>query len=484
MELTDYLRIVRKNWIAIIVITLLGIGAALTYSLLQTPQYSATTRVFVSTQSGDTGAELAQGNNYTLSRVKTYAQMATSERVLSGVVETLELDVSPFDLAQHVSATTIIETTIIEITALDADPGQSAEIADQAAASLAAAVDEVESVGGQPSPVRLTTIQNARVPETPISPRTTLNIALGAAVGLVIALGLAVLREVLDTRIRSARDLEAATPHPILATIAFDPKAKQRHLVVHTEPTSPRAEAYRTLRTNLQFVQVDDRHRTFVVTSSMPEEGKSTTSANLALALASANQTVLLVDADLRRPRLDEYLGIEGSVGLTDVLIGRARITDTVQQWGRDRLYVLPAGRTPPNPSELLDSKAMTALLEQLRPEFDWVIIDAPPLLPVTDAALLAGRSAGVLLTVAANKTTEHQLKAALEHLNTVDAAIAGIVFTKAPVKGPDAYMYGYEPRTADRPDHTPRSRQRMSHARPRRTRKPATHGLRQATNE
>lgn len=475
VELTDYLRILRKNWIAIVAITILGTGAALGYSLLQTPQYLASTRVFVSTQSGDTSAELAQGNTYTLSRVKTYAQMATSERVLEGVVETLNLDVEPYQLARQVTVTTITETTIIEITATSADPELAAQIADETASSLAEAVSELESVGGQPSAAQLTTIQSARVPDSPISPRTALNLALGAFLGLAVALGLSILRELLDTRIRSTRDLEAATDHPVLGTIAFDSKADQRPLVVHSEPTSPRAEAYRTLRTNLQFIQIDGGHRTFVVTSSLPEEGKSTTSANLALALASADQTVLLIDADLRRPRLDQYLGIEGTVGLTDVLIARARLSDAVQQWGPNRLYVLPAGRTPPNPSELLGSKAMAGLLEQLKPEFDWVIIDAPPLLPVTDAAVLAGEVSGILLVVAAGKTTEHELDVALDHLTAVDAPISGVVFTMAPKKGGAGYGYGYdygqENATASRKKALGRRREprrRMTHARPR----------------
>ncbi|GAB2614409.1 polysaccharide biosynthesis tyrosine autokinase [Pseudactinotalea suaedae] len=473
MELTDYLRIIRKNWIAIIVITFLGIGAALTYSLLQTPQYSATTRVFVSTQAGDTSAELAQGNTYTLSRVKTYAEMATSERVLDGVVDALDLDVEPYDLARQVAATTVADTTIIEITGTSTDPELAAQIANETAISLAVAVDEVETVRGQPSPVQLTTIQSARTPEAPVSPRTTLNLALGAIFGLAIGLGLAILREVLDTRIRSTRDLEAATRHPILGSIAFDPKSKQQHLVVHTDPTSARAEAYRTLRTNLQFVQVDGGDRIFVVTSSLSEEGKSTTSANLALALASAEQTVLLIDADLRRPRLDQYLGIEGSVGLTDVLIGRARVNDAVQQWGPDQLYVLPAGRIPPNPSELLGSKSMASMLELLRPEFEWIIIDAPPLLPVTDAAVLAGQASGVIVAVAAGRTTEHQLESSLDLLETVGAPISGVVLTMAAGRGSEyGYGYGYGYGERDRrgsPASAVRQAQRRrTHARPR----------------
>jgi succinoglycan biosynthesis transport protein ExoP len=473
VELTDYVRIVRKNWIAIVAITVLGTLGALGYSLLQTPQYSATTQVFVSTQAGSTGAELAQGNTYTLSRVKTYAELAASEQVLTGVVEELGLDATTSELAQQITATPVAETTIIEITGTSADPVEAAAIANETAASLADVVDEVESVGSQDSPVRLTTVQSAPTPTDPVSPRTALNLALGALLALGAALGLALLREVLDTRIRSTRDLEDTTDHPILGVIGFDAKAKQRPLVVHQDPTSARAEAYRALRTNLQFVQVDSRDRVVVVTSSLPGEGKSTTTANLAIALADTDQRVLLIDADLRRPRLDQYLGVEGAVGLTDVLIGRAGLADAVQNWGHNHLYVLPAGRTPPNPSELLDSKAMASLLDQLTPEFDWVIIDAPPLLPVTDAAVLASKASGVIIAVAAGKTTEHQLGSALERLETVGAPVSGVVLTMAPTRDRGSYGYGYEDAGEQPAGHqaaTARhpSRRRMTHARPR----------------
>lgn len=271
-----------------------------------------------------------------------------------------------------------------------------------------------------------------------------MNVALGGLIGLALALVFAWLREVLDSRIRNERDARAVTDAPILGAIAFDPQMKQNPLIVHSAPQSPRSESFRTLRTNLQFIEVDDDSRTFVLTSSMPGEGKSTTTANLAMALADGGDTVLLVDADLRKPRVAEFMGLDGGVGLSDVLIGRAQLVDAVQRWADKSLYVLPSGQVPPNPSELLGSKAMATLVGELQAEFDWVLFDAPPLLPVTDAVVLSKHVGGVIMVASAGKTTRSQLESAVRLLETADSSLDGLVMTMVPTRGADAYGYGH----------------------------------------
>nr|WP_281364387.1 CpsD/CapB family tyrosine-protein kinase [Microcella alkalica] len=249
--------------------------------------------------------------------------------------------------------------------------------------------------------------------------------------------------EVLDTRIRGQRDVEALTTAPIIGGIAYDPSAVKRPLIVHDDPHSPRAEAFRTLRTNLQFLDIEPGARSFVVTSSVPAEGKSTTSANLAIALADSGARVVIIDGDLRRPKLAEYMGLEGAVGLTDVLIQRVSLADALQPWGRRGLTVLPAGSVPPNPSELLGSRAMQSLVHALEQEFDVVIIDMPPLLPVTDAALVSKMTKGALVVAAAGKTDRGELQGAIAALENVGAKVSGVIITMLPTKGPDAYGYG-----------------------------------------
>lgn len=446
MELTDYIRVLRKSWLLIVVLTLLGLGASAAYSLTRTPVFESSSTVFVSTQTGGTAAELQQGSNFTQARINTYVGLVRTPVVLNPVIAELELGITSAELSKSVSAAAPLNSTLISVTVTDPDPVTAADIANAVAASLSSAVPrlEPEAADGS-SPVRLSRVSDAQPALAPSSPNVPLNLALGTLVGLALGIGLAVLRSVLDNRVRTPRDAEQITAAPSIGAIAFDAKAKERPLIVHADPLSPRAESFRALRTNLQFLDMGGR-ASFVVTSSVPSEGKSTTTINLAIALADAGKRVALLDTDLRKPKVAEYLGIEGGVGLTDVLIGRARVGDVMLPWGGRTLFVLPAGKIPPNPSELLGSTQMATLLEILERDFDVVLCDAPPLLPVTDAAILARATSGALMVVAAGRTTKHQLTGAVESLSTVGAKLAGFVMSMVPTRGPDSYYsaYGY----------------------------------------
>jgi polysaccharide biosynthesis transport protein len=257
-----------------------------------------------------------------------------------------------------------------------------------------------------------------------------------------------VLRETLDTTIKSTADLNAVSKASFLGGIVFDADVPKRPLITHADPQSRRAESFRHLRTNLQFVDVANRSRSFVITSSVGGEGKSTTSANLALALAATGSRVALVEGDLRRPKVADYLGLERAVGLTTVLIGQATVTDVIQSWGNGQLHVLPAGRVPPNPSELLGSQAMQNVIRELEAKYDYVLIDAPPLLPVTDATVLSRIAGGAIVVVGSGKIRRDQLRRSLETLAAVDAPVHGLILNFLPTKGPDAYTYyayGYD---------------------------------------
>ncbi|WP_322409918.1 polysaccharide biosynthesis tyrosine autokinase [Microbacterium invictum] len=449
MELIDYIRILRKNWLIIVVATLLGIGAAAVFSLTRTPLYETQSTVFVSSQTGGTIQELQQGSTFTQARVTTYTNLVSTPIVMNPVIAELDLGITAAQLDAQVEASSALNTTLITISVTDADAIQAADIANALASSLTSAVETIETPNGsETSPVRLTRVKDALPPLAPSSPNVMLNLALGGLVGLALGIGAAVLRTILDTRVRSARDVEQVTDRPLIGAIPFDGRVKERPLIVHADPLSPRSESFRALRTNLQFLDMDGRS-SFVITSSVPSEGKSTTTINLAIALADAGKRVALLDTDLRKPKVAEYLGIEGGAGLTDVLINRVRVGDVMLPWGGRSLYVLPAGKVPPNPSELLGSAQMHTLLEVLERDFDVVLCDAPPLLPVTDAAILAKATSGAILIVASGQTNRHQLSGAVEALQTVGAKIAGLVMTMVPTRGPDAYYsygagYGY----------------------------------------
>ena len=445
MELQDYLRIWRRNWVAIVVVTLLATGAAAVWSMTRPPVYQAKTQLYVSVRVGEASlGELQQGASFAKQLVKSYVDIVNTAIVTDGVSEALGGDPTPAQLAEKLTATNPSDTVLIEIAATDSDPELAAEIANVTASLFSDVVtDRLEAPAeGSPTRVQIDVVEPATVPSAPISPNVSRNVTLGFLLGLMLGLGLAVLRSVMDTKIRNRKEIAAITKDPVLGRLIFDQDSHNRPLIVHDNPRSPRSEAYRTLRTNLQFLRVEGNPHSFVITSPGPSQGKTTTAANLAVALAEAGSTVCVVDGDLRKPRIAEVFGVEGAVGVTDILIGRTDLADALQRWGSPNLFLLPAGHRPPNPSELLGSAEMESLLKRLQADFDYVIVDAPPVLAVTDAALIAKNVGGALMVAAVGIATKDGFADALESMRKVDARVLGIIMTMVPPTGADAYGY------------------------------------------
>lgn len=279
---------------------------------------------------------------------------------------------------------------------------------------------------------------------------------LDLAVGLVIGLGLgavtAVVRARLDRSLKDPDEVADLAGAPVIGLVLRDDELEERHRV-DLEGSSRSAEAYRHLQTNLQFLDVDTPPRVLMVSSAMPSEGKTTVAVNLALALADAGQRVALIEADLRRPRVTSYLGLVNGVGLTNVLTGRVRAEEVAQSYGEDGdLVVIGAGPSAPNPAQLLASGAMRALLEQLRGSHDYVVLDAPPLLPVADATGLAVLADGVLLSVRHGSTTREQLQRTRDTLDRVGARTVGAVLNIVPARDDVSVAYGYSSEYAAAP--------------------------------
>lgn len=445
MELRDYLRIAGRNWPLVVAMALCGLlfgGAA---SILTKPTYTAETQLFVAIQSSGTVSELQQGNTFGQARVQSYVTIVSSPIVLQPAIDSLGLDVTPDELAQRIEASTELNTVLINIAVSDQSPVQAAGIAQAVSASLVKVVDALETPqGGGTSPVGLSIIKPATAPITQSAPNTRMNLAIGLILGLVLGVGAAVIRASLDNRIRGEADLRRFTDAPVLGGISFDQDASRKPLITQAPLQSQRAESFRQLRTNLQFANVSGDAHTVLITSSLPGEGKSTTATNLAIALAQAGRSVCLVDADLRRPMINEYLGLDRNVGLTTALIGDMDVNDVLQPWGSDELFILTSGQMPPNPSELLGSDEMRVLIGRLEQSFDSVIIDAPPLLPVTDAAVLSQHVGGVVMVVGSEKLRQQDLEKSLGALSMVGSKLLGFVLNRLPVKGPDAYTYSY----------------------------------------
>jgi len=467
VELHDYLDVLRRRWLSILVVMLTTLAVAAAVTLVMTPKYTATTRLFFGVQGGESVTDLAQGSTFTEKQMSSYAEVATSPLVLNKVIDELNLGVTADELAKSITATPPPDTVILEISATNVDAGQAARIANSIGKQLTA-------VAGDLSPdrpdgtqaVRATILAEAQMPDSPSSPVVWRNLALGLILGLLLGFGIALLRHVLDTKVRSEQDVRRLTDSAILGIVPFDTGAPKHPVVMHDDSLGARSEAVRRLRTNLQFVEVGQESKSIVVSSSIPGEGKSTTAVNLAVSMADAGLRVLLVDADLRRPSVAEYLGLEGGVGLTTVLIGRAEIEDVVQPWQQSSLDVLPAGQIPPNPSELLGSKAMASLLARLSATYDMVLLDSPPLLPVTDAAILSKIAGGTLVVVGVDRIHRPQLRDALESLTTAGGNVVGVVLNKIARRDTSAYVYdsAYAPeRNVTLPQTTPDSPRRAN---------------------
>lgn len=456
-----YVQMLRRHVWGIVVSIGLAAGFALVLSLVATPVYTSTAGLFFSLQNGDTASDLAQGATFTRDQLASYATLATTPAVLGPVIENLELDTEVGDLARQVTAAAPNGTVVLSVSVDSTDPAEAARIADAVSTELIRVVEGVAPAdSGGRATVRVTTVTPAAVPSAPSSPDTGLNVLAGLVGGTALGVLYAWLRERLDTRVRTAEDLARVTDLPLLASLDTPPGADAgRDLVVVNAPRSPAAEAFRSLRTAVQFTARPGQPLTLLVTSSHAAEGKSTVAANLAETLSESGLRVALVDADLRRPSLADVFGLEGGAGLTTVLIGRAQVSDVLQDWGRSGLHVLTSGPLPPNPSELLSSPAMAGVLATLGETHDVVLVDGAPLLPVTDSAVLARLVSGTLLIADAARTRRPAVAGSLALLRRVEARVAGVVLTH--VRQRAAAGYGYEsaideqPRTkrSDRPE-------------------------------
>ena len=453
MEVRDYLDVLRRRWLSVLIIALTALAAASLLTLAIPKKYTATTSLFFAV-AGSSVSDLAQGSDFAAQQMSSYAKVATSPLVLDPVVQQLALPTTAAELEKSVEATVPPETVTLEIAVTDADPRRAATIANAVGATLGRVAGDLSPSREDGSEaVRATTLAVAQVPVEPSSPNIPRNLALGLLLGLLLGTGIAVLRQMLDTKIRSEQDVRNLTESPILGVVAFDQQVPRHPVILRDEPLAAPSEAVRRLRTNLQFIDVGNRPKSIVISSSIPGEGKSTIAINLAVSLADAGARVLLIDADLRRPSIAEYAGIEGSVGLTTVLIGRADVEDVVQPMGTTTLDLLPAGQLPPNPSELLGSPAMAGLLDRLTTSYDTVLLDSPPLLPVTDAAVLSKLAGGALVVVGADRIHRPQLLETLGSLHTAGAHVLGIVLNKIDRREARTYSYdsGYAPTHIDR---------------------------------
>jgi capsular exopolysaccharide synthesis family protein len=440
----EALRAVARHWWLVVVATVASVGIAGVLTATAVPQYRSTLTFFVSAP-GQGVTESYQGGLFSQQRVKSYAALLTGDRLASAIASSPGIDLPASAIRSKISGRVVPDSVLLEVTVTDTDPHRARAIAAELARDFVVLVETLETPPGARTPAAtVSVVSGPTLNLTPVSPQPVRNLGVGLVLGLLLGVAAALARSALDVTISSADQLRQLIHAPVLSAIPLEAAAKGSPLIMSEDPQSTFAEAVRHLRTNLRYVDVDHELRVMVITSSVESEGKSTTAVNLALAFARAGQRVLLIEADLRRPKISDYLGIEGAVGLSNVLAGLAEYEDVVQPWGRHEFWVLPGGFVPPNPSELLGSRMMAELVARVRQRFDVVLIDAPPLLPVTDAAVVAKLADGAVLAVRHGSTSRARITAAATSLRTIDVRILGTVLTMTPVGRRGAYYYAY----------------------------------------
>lgn len=431
-----------RSWPTLVAAVLLGVGVAFAVNYTATPIYEARLTFFVSTSS-EQGNNALQADQFAQRRINSYVGVVNSERMASRVATDLRLDLPLGDISGMLNATADPETVLLNVTVRGAD----SELVDAVAGSVARNLDQV--IGeldnrGEATHVELRVISGPTLNPTPVSPRRLLNLGLGMVFGAGLGVVVALLRAQLDTSFRSPSRLAQIAGLPTLAALVADRDSRRRPILEAAEARSRRAEQYRQLRTNLRFVNAASPVRVLVVTSATESEGKTTIATNLAITFARSQTRTLLIDADLRRPTVGDRLGLESAAGLTSVLVGDADLKSVVQEWGPDGLSVLPCGPLPPNPSELLGSAAMRALVDEVRETYDMVIIDTPPVVPVTDGVVTALLADGALLVVRYGRTTRDSLQKSLTSLHSVGARLLGTALSMVPSGGAHSVESSY----------------------------------------
>lgn len=503
LTLRDYWRVVtRRKWL-VITGTLAVVVGALGMSLLQDPIYEAESQMLVQSRSTETLFDSATGRVVDPERaLQTEIEVLESGIVAQRVQTDLGLEGPPPD----VNATSVGRTDVVGVKVRSGDPETARILADayvaayidirreqavddllSASVELQTKVDELQvQIDTLDDTIAATDesetailasltqqrqallaqqllfqqkldqlqvdaalksggaqlVRQAERPTSPVEPNPVRSVALALVVGLLLGLGAAFLVDYTDDSIRSADELERLVDLPALAVVPTDPPPDNRPVAL-SRPGDMAVEAYRTLRTNVHFMSVDRPLKVIQITSPLAAEGKTTTAANLAVVLSQAGDRVLLIDADLRKPRVHELFGLDGSAGLTNALLGEApglRIRDI-----NDHLSVIAAGEIPPNPSEMLSSRRIGEVLRILAGGFDYVIVDSAPLLPVTDSVALSRSVDGVIVVTQAGRTTKRQVTNALDQLQQVSAPLLGLVLNKAATsKSRTGYGYGY----------------------------------------
>jgi len=455
IDLREIVYILLKKWYLIVLCFVLSAGTAFVVTQFYIkPVYKAETTLFLGKEKDQVSLSFSdiQVNNQL---VVDYREILQSRRVAEIINQKFGVGIQEFQ--KNVNVKTVKDSRLFSISYEDTDPKRAADIVNELATVIQKMADEIIQVKN------IKVIDTAKIPENPVKPNKKMNVGAAGLFGLLLGVGLILLLELIDHTFKKPEEVEKMLGINVIGTIpAFDggkrgkKKAKDekelqeqylKNLIVHNNPKSASAEAFRELRTNLYYSSVDSEVKTIVVTSPTLGDGKTVTTVNLAITLARSGKKVLVIDADLRKPKVHHYFGVKNKEGLTNLLTDSKEEVKikTTERSDISNLYIITSGPIPPNPAEMLNSNRMKSLLEKVREEYDIVIIDTPPVGQVTDAAILAGITDGVILVLASGQTRIEMAKRAFKSLESVKARFIGAVLTKLDVERAGYYSYKYE---------------------------------------
>ena len=449
MTIADLLQIVRKHLASAIISFVVVFATVAAVTFIMPPKYTATAEVFATYagQSGETQTtnDMSSGANYLNTQIKTYPELVKTEAVLQPVIKDLGLDMTTTDLAGVVTATNPTNTFMVDISAEVGDPQQAADIANSVAKNLTDQIssDLYNNSSSSGSPIKLTVVQSAQTPTGQSSPNIPLYLAMGLILGLIVGIGVALLKDILNPKVDSTDDVRELTHASSLGTVPQASILDDSRPVVVAQPAG--------IRTNLSFLTTtatQGHGRLLVITSTDPSEGKTTVSSNVAVALAEEGKSVLLIDADLRHPSVAHKLGIEGHVGLSHVLSRQASPADVIQKYWKPNLHIMPAGKRPANASILLNSDLMKEMVEQALTQYDYVIIDTAPLSVANDATVFGRMAGGLVLVTGKGVVEKKELENTATALQAAEVPILGFIFNFADPKkihSKNYYYYYYE---------------------------------------
>jgi succinoglycan biosynthesis transport protein ExoP len=431
LELAEYGRAIARGWLIVIACVLAGVGAAAYSTSGVTPAYQSSVTFYVVSppaagQSSLQSLELSRG------RIAAYASLVKSDKFIEELIPSSPTGLSASEIADSISASADQDTLMLTVVVRLPDATQANATAQAIVGNLNSALGDMG--GGQ---TELNVVAGPTLETEPVSPRLTLNLGLGGLLGLAAGVAIVVSRRLMDKTLRTSEEVEEAAGLPLLARVPVGGGSVGRNVsrVSGRRPASLVEEAARRLRTNINHLPGMPASGVFVISSARAGEGKSTVALMLARAWAEAGERVLLVEAELRNPRLAGVLELGNGPGLADVLTGRAALGKAVQHTVNDGLHVVTAGTVPANPTELLAGEAMAATLREMRSTYSRVVIDAPAMQPFSDAALLSVQADWTVMVVRYARVSRELLQTSLRNLELVKGRVAGVVFNALPLR-------------------------------------------------